>query len=152
MRRLTFAALLGAASLSAGPAEATDPPIAIGEVAAPPPSAGIDAAAIRDTAEGEIRRIDTASLPNRRRVVVSLSLRGTELPDGVQARPGDGARRPIACTIDALIRDAKTGAMIAIIEAGAQAEGPPSSEIKKLVAHAAIRSAVRKIPRALGAK
>ena len=138
-RALTFAAVLGVAILATQPTEATDPPISLGEVSAPAPAAGVDVAALRDAAEGEIRQIDTKDLPRRRRFVVSLAL--TRAVEG-----------PVACTINAMLRDAKTGAMIAIIEAGAHADGPVSSELKRQVAKAAIRSAVQKIPRALGAK
>lgn len=114
--------------------------IAVGEVSMPPASSAIDVAALRDAAEGEIKQIDASRLPGRRHLVVSLSLTRAAVES------------PVACTVNAMLRDARTGVMIAIIEAGARAEGPVSPELRKQVAHAAVRNAMRRIPRALGAK
>jgi len=119
---------------------AIDPPICIGEVSPPPAHAGIDAAVLRDAANSEISLLDVARLGNKRRVIVSLALTKAVVEG------------PVDCTVNAMLRDAKTGAMIAIIESGAHAEGPTSAELKKQVAGAAIRGAVRRIPNALGAK
>jgi hypothetical protein len=119
---------------------ATDPAISVGEVSPPPVASGVDAAALRDAAEGELRQIDTAGFPQRRHFVVSLAMTRS------------AAEGPIACTVNAMLRDARTGVMIAIIEAGAQAEGPVSLELQRKVAHAAVRSAMRRIPHALGVK
>jgi hypothetical protein len=112
-------------------------PIAVGEVS-PPPSSGIAEAGLRVTAEHEVRQIDTSRIPNGRRVVVSLALQAM-------------TEQPVSCTINAMVRDAKTGAMIAIIDAGSHAEGPASAELRKQVAHEVVRRAVRRIPIALGA-
>lgn len=120
--------------------EAADAPIAVGEITPPPASSGIDASVLRDAAAAEIKQIDPSRLPLRRKVVVSLALTRAV------------AEKTISCTVNAMVRDAHTGVMIAIIEAGAQAEGPASAELRKQVAHAAVRSAVRRIPRALGGK
>jgi hypothetical protein len=139
--RLQAMAVLSAAVFAGGEVDATEPPsISVGEVSPPPATSGVDAGGLRDAAEGEIRQIDAARLPERRQFVVSLALTRA-IADG-----------PVACTINAMVRDARTGVMIAIIEAGAQAEGPVSAELRKQVAHAAVRSAVRRIPRAVGAK
>ena len=136
-----FLSLLASAAISfaTATASAADPvaPIAVGEIAE---SAGIDSAAVRATAEGEIAEIDVSKLPLKRRVIVSLSLARSAIGDGV------------ACRVNAMLRDAKSGAMIAIIEAGAQAQGATSDELAKRVAHAAVRSAMRRIPTALTAK
>ena len=141
--RALVAALVLALTMSvAGDVEATDAPgpIAVGEVSPPPASSGIDASVLRDAATAEIKQIDVSRLRDRRRVVVSLALTRAI------------AEGPIACTVNAMLRDAKTGAMIAIIEGGAQAEGPASAELRKRVAHAAVRSAVRRIPNVLGGR
>jgi hypothetical protein len=141
VRSLPFAVLLASAVVLGGKnADATDAPIAVGEVSTPPISSGIDAAMLRDAAEGAIRQLDTSTLRDRRRVVVSFALTRAAVEG------------PIVCTVNAMVRDARTGTMIAIIEAGARAEGPGSAEIRKQVAQGAIRSAVRRIPSALGAK
>lgn len=118
--------------------EAAGASIAVGEITPPPASSGIDASALRDVAAAEIGRIDPSRLPVRRKVVVSLAL--TRVAAG----------KTLSCTVNMVVRDADTGVMIAIIEAGAQAEGQASAELRKRVAHAAVRRAVRRIPRALG--
>ncbi len=101
-------------------------------------SASADATAIRNAAEGEIRQLDPKELPARQRVVVSLSLTRNAVAGS------------IVCTVNAMLRDARTGNMIAIIESGAQSAGPFSEERSREVTHAAVRSAMRRIPRALG--
>ena len=141
LHMLRFAGFLVAATLAVSDASAADTMIAVGEVSMPPASTANDVAALRDAAEGEIRPLDASRLPRRQRFVVSLALTRAMAIDG-----------PVACTVNAMLRDARTGVMIAIIEAGARAEGPVSPELKKQVAHAAVRSAMRRIPGALGAK
>lgn len=133
---LTATAAISFVSVSASAAE-PPAPIAVGEIAE---NAGIDSAAVRATAEGEIAEIDVSKLPPKRRVIVSLSVARSAIGDGV------------ACHVNAMLRDAKSGAMIAIIEAGAQAQGASSDEAVKTVAHAAVRSAMRRIPTALASK
>lgn len=118
---------------------ASERAIAVGEVMPPPASFGVDAAALRDAAEGEIRDMGDAALPRRRKVVVSLALTRTALD-------------PVACTVNAMVRDARTGAMILIIESNSHSDAMSSQEVRQQVAHAAVRSAVRKIPHALGGR
>ncbi|MBX3207524.1 MAG: hypothetical protein KF764_20920 [Labilithrix sp.] len=139
---LSAAAALVAAMLVTPLAGAADESIAVGEVTPPPAGSGIDASLLRDAAVAEIRQIDPSRLRDRRKVVVSFALTGT----------GAVAEKTIACTVNAMVRDARTGAMIGIIEAGAHADGPASAELRKQVARAAVRSAVRRIPRVLGVK
>lgn len=124
--------------LVTGPAQAVEAPISVGEITPPPANSGVDAALMRDAAEGEIKQIDHDKLPRRRRVVVSFAL--TKL---------EGA---LDCTVNALVRDAKTGVMIAIIEAGAKAEGAVTDEKRKQIVQGAVRNVVRRIPTALAAK
>jgi hypothetical protein len=119
--------------------DASDLPIAVGEVLPPPASYGVDAAGIRDAAEGELREMGDPALPRRRKVVVSLALTRAAVD-------------PVACTVNAMVRDARTGAMIVIIEANSHSDASSSQAVREQVAHAAVRSAVRKIPRALGGR
>ena len=138
-RRFFALSAAAAITLATASATATEPPapIAVGEIAE---SAGIDSAAVRATAEGELAEIDVSKLPAKRRVIVSLSVARSAVGDGV------------ACHVNAMLRDAKSGAMIAIIETGAQAQGSTSDDVAKRVAHAAVRNAMRRIPTALGTK
>ena len=128
-----LAVTIGATPVSA----ATDSEISVSEVTPPPPSSGVDQASLKSAAEGEIKRID-GSKAKGRRVLVSVAL-----------VPRDDA--PVSFSVNATLRDAKSGSMIAIVEGRARAEGSSvSMDLKKQVAHAALRSAVRQIPDALG--
>lgn len=121
---------------TAGASAATDSEISLSEVAPPPPSSGVDQATLESAAKGEIRRID-GSKAKGRRVLVSVAL-----------LPHDDA--PVSFSVNATLRDAKSGSMIAIVEGRARAEGSATTDLKREVAHAALRSAVRQIPDALG--
>ncbi len=130
---LAFVAL----ALTVSDARAGGATIALGEIAQPPASSGVDRALIQSTAEGEIRQIDASKLPPRK-VVVSLAVTRT-------------TEAPVICTINAMLRDERTGNMLAIIEGEARSEGS-GAEIKQKVASAAVRRAVRLIPDALATK
>jgi len=134
------APLLLAVALSAGDASAADTSIALGEVAVPPASSGVDRAALKTAAEGELRGVDASKLRARKRrdVVVSVAVVGS-------------TPSPFACTINALLYDAKTGTMLAIIQGHAHSEGAANDEVRKRVLRAAMRSAVSQIPDALAA-
>jgi hypothetical protein len=137
-RLLAFFAAAAMTTLVASSAAAAEPrPIAVGEVTE---TAGIDTASVRSAAEGEIAEIDVSQLPAKRHFLVSLAVARSTVGDGV------------ACTVNAMLRDAKTGAMIAIIESGAQAAGSATEEVTRKVASVAVRNAMRRIPTALGAK
>lgn len=116
-------------------ADAADASIAIGEVSGGR-LPGTDAVVVKNAAEGEIRRIDPAKLPRARALVVSLAV----------AQATDA---PVACTINAMVRDGRTGTMLAILEGRARAEGKPDDEMRAAVVRAAVKSAVSKIPEAL---
>lgn len=129
---LAFAAAFGVRDAGA----ASESEIAVSEVTPPPASSGVDQATLKSAAETEIKSLPGPRAKGRR-VLVSLAL----------VRADDA---PVSITIDATLRDARTGNMIAIVEGRARAEsGSASSDLKKQVAHAAVRSAVRQIPDAL---
>jgi hypothetical protein len=136
---LRTAMLCVAAMLVGQAASAADGSISLGEVTPPPPSSGVDVGVIHDAAERAIKQLEPSALRPRQRVVVSVAVTRAAVD-------------PVDCTVNAIVRDARTGAMIAIIEAGAHASGPVSSELRKQVANAAVRNAIRRIPSALGAK
>jgi hypothetical protein len=134
-----FGIVTFATALLVGPpsaASSSTANVAVGEILEPPESFSVDVVGLRNAAEGEIRDMGDKAFPARRPVVVSLALTRTAID-------------PVACTVNATLRDAKSGAMIAIIEALAHSNAPASSEVRTEVAHAAVRSAVRKIPNAL---
>jgi hypothetical protein len=129
--------MCSAALLVGHEARAADATIAVGEVAAPPASTGVDAAGMRRAAEGAIKTINPSLV--QRNVVVSLALTRAEID-------------PVACTVSATVRDARTGVMIAIIEAGAKSGGPLSPALRNEVARAAIVRAIERVPPALRTK
>ncbi len=134
---MSLAPLLLAAALFAGHASAADAQLALGEVAVPPASSGLDRAELKSAAEGELRGVDASRIRNKKRaVVVSIAVIGS-------------SQSPFGCTVNALLRDAKTGTMLAIIEGRARAEGDANAELRNKVLHAALRSAVSQIPAAL---
>ena len=143
MRR-TLTRVVGALALAAclvvgHEVNASERVIAVGEVYPPPASFGVDAAAIRNAAEGELREMGDANIPQRRKVVVSLALTRAAI-------------NPVACTVSATVRDARTGAMIMIIESASHSDASSSQSVRQEVAQGAVRSAVRKIPSALGGR
>jgi hypothetical protein len=132
---LALASGIGGASAAHA---ATDSEISVSEVAPPPQGAGVDQAGLKTAAEGEIKRID-GSKAKGRRVLVSVALLSRD-------------DAPVSFSVNATLRDAKSGAMIAIVEGRARSEGNANATwaLKREVAHAALRSAVRQIPDALG--
>jgi hypothetical protein len=142
---LFFSAVFGCAvALAAPPAMAAETSPAemhaVVEIAPPPAVLGTNAAALRSAADAEIRRLDATLQRDRRHVVISLSLTRDE--GGVLPNVG----------VNATVRDARTGAMLAVIETNAQAAGPVSSELQRQLAVSAIRNAVRRVPGALRQK
>jgi hypothetical protein len=136
---LTLAPLFLAAALSAGDASATETSIALGEVSIPPASSGVDHATLRTAAEGELRGVDAKKLRvlrKKRSVLVSMAIIGS-------------TPSPFACSVNAVLRDAKTGTMLAVIEGRARSEGDASPEVRTRVLRAAVHSAMSQIPDAL---
>jgi len=139
MRSWKLAALLAPLLVVAGgEARAGDTSIALAEVAVPTASSGVDLATLRSAAEGELRVVDVSKLRKPRNVLVSVAIIGS-------------AQAPCAFTVNALLRDAKTGTMLAILEGRARAEGNGNPDARKQVLRAALHGAVRQIPDALAA-
>jgi hypothetical protein len=138
---LSLAPTLLAALVFAGDASAADTSIALGNVAVPPASSGVDRAALKSAAEGELSGVDPAmlrKLHKKRAVLVSVAVIG-------------GQQSPFTCTVNAMLHDAKTGTMLAIIEGRAKAEGDANLALRKQVLRAAMHSAMSQIPAALAA-
>lgn len=133
--------LLVGAMILLGPSfvRAADSSLALGEVATPPLVAGVDSATLRKAAERELSSVDASRVKDRRAIVVSVAITSaTEAPYG--------------CTVNALLRDAKSGTMIAVLEGRARSEGTVSPDLRSAVVRAAVRIAVRQIPEALTSK
>jgi hypothetical protein len=123
------------ASFAAADAHASTAPSVV-EISPPPPSFGTDAAALRSAADGEIRKMDAVLIRDHRSVVVSLAL----APAAVDS---------VVCNVNATVRDARTGVVLAIIDTAARAGGPISKEQRKELAYSAVRNAVRRVTPAL---
>lgn len=137
MRNGVLRAFVLAAVLAIGvDAAASEPPCVI-HVTTPPPAFGTDATTLRKVAVGELRTLDSVLARARRRVVVTIAL-------APPANPG-------ACSVSAIVRDARTGNLIAVIETASRASGPVSSELRRELAYAAVRSAVRRVGPVVGA-
>ena len=134
VRRLSIVLLACAAAIGSDDARAAEPTVI--EIAPPPAAYATDATALRAAAAGEIKKLNTTLMRGRRRVVVSLSL----------APP---ASEPIVCNVNATVRDAKTGTLIAVIQSATRAGGPVTAAQRKELAYSAVRSAVRRVPTAL---
>ena len=112
-------------------ARAADDRIAIGELTAAP---GVEYAALADAAKLELGALDSSHV--KRRVVVSLAV----------VRNEDA---PVSVLIDAMVRDRKTGTMLAAIRGRAHAPDAGSSlETRKAVLRAAVRCALSQVPAA----
>jgi len=133
--RFGCSVLACAALLAASDAGAADAPCVV-EITPPPPSLGADAPGLKREAEAEVRQ-QAALLHGRRKVVISVAVLRREAP--------------LFCSVNATVRDARTGAMLAVIATDARAVGTVSAEQKKELAYAAVRSAVRSVPKALDA-
>jgi hypothetical protein len=137
--RLLFSVLVTSATLLVGGASSAEGqhPAAVVEVTSPSDSdVGADPVALRTAAESEVRRTAASFVGLRRPLVISLAVSQT------------GAS-PIVCNVNATVRDARTGAMIAVVETDARSDGPGSSEQRRQIAYAAVRNAVRRVPQAL---
>lgn len=102
------------------------------EIAPPPAAYGTDVDALREVASAELRAAQ-APAGVKRRVVVSLAV----------AAPATD--EPNECAVDATLRDERTGAVLAVVDATMRATGPLSREARRALAHAAVRSAARKV-------
>jgi len=101
------------------------------EIAPPPAAYATDANALRAIAAAELDSAQTANA--KRNVVVSLAV----------ANPATD--EPTECAVDATLRDARTGAVIAVIDATTKMTGPLSRDDRRALAHAAVRNAARRV-------
>lgn len=133
--------MLFAAAVVSGDARAAQTSIALGDVAVPPPSSGVDRAELESAAVGELRGVDPGKLRllhKKRAVLVSVAVTGAQ-------------QSPFGCTVNAMLSDAKTGTMLAILEGRAKSEGAANRELRKRVLRAAVHGALSQIPAALAA-
>jgi len=142
MRRFTLPLLLAIFALLTvvAPADAaSSSSIALGTVAAPAEASGVDRTALKMAAETELRDVDASHVKKPRNVVVSVAV-------------SEGVASPAAFTVSAVVIDAKSGSMIAVLSGRARAEGHTAAEARGRVLRAAVHNAVSQIPTALSAE
>jgi hypothetical protein len=136
-----LAAFLMASVAAPSLARAAEPPVAIGEIGTRVSRGDVDLrAVVRGALEREIK---TIVLETRgKRYVLSASL--VRLDAGKQ--PGAGR---IEGMISVVLREAKSGAIRAIVEGKSRAEGQPGADLDLAVVEAAVRAAVAALPEAV---
>lgn len=135
--RALLVPLVVASSSVALEASSAEEKIRLGEISVPDPQtlAGVDRASLRRAAEGEIAAVDTARM--KKRVIVSVAV------SGASDRPS------VNVSVDAALRDAKSGTILAVVQGRARAEGGACPELRQQVMRAAVKSALSQIPLAV---
>lgn len=136
------AALLGSALLCAEPpAQASSEPVALGEVSTVITRTGLDLRELlRTSAQEELRALDLSKVPASRRSILSVSLvRMETLRDATNTNV-------TTCIVSATLRDARRGAIFAVLEGRAHAD---SGAGDRAILRTAVRGAVARIPEAL---
>ena len=141
--RVWLAAALAALVLHPGRLRAAEPAVGLGEVATRVSRANVDlAAVVRRAFERELAllALDTP----RERYVLSASL--VRLDGKIMSGGGQ-----VECIISAVLREKKSGAIHAIIEGRAKAEGDVSGSpaAERSAIEAAVRGAVNGLPQAV---
>jgi hypothetical protein len=121
------AVMVASMALAFGAQSQAATPAAI-EIAPPPAAYATDANALRAIAAAEL-----GAAHGKRRVVVSLAV----------AKPATD--EPTECAVDATLRDARTGVVIAVIDATTRMTGPLSRDERRALAHTAVRNAARRV-------
>jgi hypothetical protein len=91
---------------------------------------------LKSTAEGEIKTLDQTKMKGSKHYIIALAV----------VRSSDG---PVSCEVTAMLREAKSGAMLAVIQGRARSEGGADAQLRTAVLRAAVRTAVRQIPEAI---
>jgi hypothetical protein len=139
-------ALLGAALAFAGPqprrAYASSPEaVALGEVSSVIERRDVDLRAmLRASAEEELRALDLKGVPVARRSILSVSLVRMDTAHAT------GDTDVTTCIVSATLRDAKRGAIFAVLEGRAHGD---SGAGDRAILRTAVRGAVARIPEAL---
>jgi hypothetical protein len=127
-------------ALISAPAHAADPPVTVGEVGTRVTRPDLDlVSVVRKAFERELRSLDIKA--RRERYVLSASL--VRLDGGVAGAAGT------ECLISAVLRDKKSGAIRAMIEGTARADGRASTETAIGTVEAAVHGAAKAVPQAV---
>jgi hypothetical protein len=141
MRTLQAVSVGIALSVVTASGAAGDKPIVIGEVSSQVAREGVDyATLIRAASEEEVRALDVSHVPRGKHVIVSVAL--VRMDTFAEPRTTDAT-----CEISATLRDAKRGAVFAILEgrARAKADGAPNT-VELSALQGALHGALARIP------
>jgi hypothetical protein len=128
------------AALASAPAGAADQPVVVGEVATRVTRPDVDlASVVRKAFERELRAL--AIRAHRERYVLSASL--VRLDGGM---PGFARTE---CTISAVLREKRSGAIRAMLEGQARSDGLGSTETAIDTVEAAVHGAAKALPQAV---
>jgi hypothetical protein len=136
--------VLAVAALASSSDAAPPKIVVLGEVSAPVSGEqGVDyAALVRSAAEDELRALDVHRVHRARPVIVSVSL--------VRLETHVEPRTRATCVVSAVLRDARQGAVFAILEGKAQAMDGERRALEKSALQGAMHGALGRIPEALG--
>jgi hypothetical protein len=124
-------------------AHAAGEPVALGEISSSVTRGDVDLRALlRSASEEELRALDWSQIRTTKRAIVSMSL---VRMDTVASRDS----KATTCVVSATLRDAKRGAIFAILEGRARATSDPSAAIERSAIQTAVRGALARIPEAL---
>jgi len=128
----------------AAPAHASDRGVVIGEVSSNVTRRGVDyEILLRSASEEEVLSLDLRRVPRERRVIVSVALVRLDVDADPRAA---GA----SCKVSATVRDARKGAVFAILEGEARATGQGSAGAAEATAvRGALHGALAHIPELL---
>lgn len=147
-------ALASALLALAGPAAHAEPSsltrteaVALGEVSSSVERRDVDLRALlRTSAEEELRALDLRGIPATRRSILSVSLVKMETaPDSTAS----GNKTVTTCIVSATLRDARRGAIFAVLEGRARGESGAGTRTEPAFVRTAVRGAVARIPEAL---
>jgi hypothetical protein len=140
MRVLHLLALASFAVFSAHDVRAASKTVSLGEVSVVGRSDGVLNPKIVSLTEDELGRLDLSGA--RRQAILSLSV--TQLD--TQARPGGASS---LCVVSLALRNPRSGAIFAVVEGRARAEGAQRLPLESSVLRGAVHGAVARIPDAL---
>lgn len=146
MRRLVsiLSALALFALASPDGARAGDPVVELGEVTAQASKRDdVDLDALRAAVADAVKSLDGATLPRGAHAVLSVSVVRLE------SRASDAAE--VSCVVSATLRDRARGSVFAILEGSARGQGEKKGMrgLERAILHAAVRSAVARVPEAM---
>jgi len=146
MRKLVsiLAALGVLATVSTDGADAGEPAVELGEVTAQAAKRDdVDVDALRTMAADAVKSLDDAPMPRGTHAVLSVSLVRLE------SHASDSAE--VSAVISATLRDRARGSIFAIVEGSARGQDEPKRmrTLEREIVHAALRSAVARVPEAM---